>query len=256
MSFTELCQKARLRMIRMHFESKVGHLGGNLSCLDALLYLHHYILTSDDIFILSKGHAAGALYITLWSTGRISDDQLGQFHRDGSKLAGHPVSGWIPEIAVATGSLGHGFPMSTGIALGKRLQKKHGRVYCLMSDGEWQEGSNWEALIFAHHQGLDNLTVIIDLNGLQGFGSTEEIASMTNLIDRIRAFGVDVIEIDGHNEAQLASIGNNQDNGPQFILMNTVKGKGISFMENRMEWHYLPLSQEQFELANRELGAV
>jgi transketolase len=250
-AFRKTAQQARLRLLRMHYESKVGHLGGNLSCLDALLYLHHHLLTPDDTFILAKGHSAGALYVTLWSRGILHDEDLRRFHGDG-KLAGHPVAGWLPEIAVATGSLGHGFPVSTGVALGKRLQNQAGRVYCLMSDGEWQEGSNWEALIFAHHQKLANLTVLVDVNRLQGFGSTTEVASMEGLAKRIAAFGVAITEIDGHDPQALAAIGNTAD-GPQFILLNTIKGKGVSFMENRMEWHYLPLNAQQYEQAVKEV---
>jgi transketolase len=254
LQFQDLARDTRLRLVRMHYESKVGHLGGNLSCLDALLYLHHCVMNEDDIFVLAKGHAAGALYATLWSRNRLSDDELRRFHADGGKLAGHPVAGWMPEIGVATGSLGHGFPVSAGIALGKRLQGQKGRVYCLMSDGEWQEGSNWEALIFAHHHKLDNLTVLVDVNRLQGFGTTAEVASMGDLRRRIAAFDVFTTEIDGHKPEALATIGDVQSDGPQFIMLNTVKGKGISFMENRMEWHYLPLNEQQYQQALTELG--
>lgn len=254
--FKEQLRIAKLRLLKMHYESKVGHLGGNLSCLDVLLYLHHYVLTENDVFVLAKGHAVGALYITLWSTGRLSDDDLIQFHHDGSKLAGHPVAGWLPEITVATGSLGHGFPIATGMAMGKRLQEQDGRIYCLMSDGEWQEGSNWEALIFAAHNQLNNLTVLIDVNGLQGFGTTAEVASMTQLANRIAAFNVPVIEIDGHDPEQLAAISHTTGDGLRFILLNTIKGHGVSFMENRLEWHYLPLTEQQFVLASSELEAL
>ena len=253
MSFKQLCQQARLRLLRMHYESKVGHLGGNLSCLDALLYLHHHVLQTEDTFVLAKGHAAGALYITLWSTGRLSDADLTQFHQDATLLAGHPVAGWLPEIAVATGSLGHGFPVSTGMALAKRLQASSGRIFCLMSDGEWQEGSNWEALIFARHQGLNNLTVLIDVNGLQGFGTTTEVASMGDLFQRLRAFDVRVSVIDGHDPAQLAIMSTPSEEGPHVIFMHTTKGKGVSFMEDRLEWHYLPMNAAQYEQACRDV---
>src|SRR5450830_1161252 len=122
MSFKQLCQEARLRLLRMHYDSKVGHLGGNLSCLDALLYLHHHVLQKEDTFVLAKGHAAGALYIALWSIGRLTDGELAQFHRGAALLAGHSVAGWLQDIALATGSLGHGNPASTGMTLAKRLQ--------------------------------------------------------------------------------------------------------------------------------------
>ena len=146
----------------MHFESGVGHIGGNLSCLDILLSIYHEVLTDADQFVLSKGHAAGALYIALWSVGRLSDDDLKQFHRDGTLLSGHPPAQGIPDIPFATGSLGHGIGLAAGLALGHRLNGAHGRVLCLTSDGEWNEGSTWESLIFARHQNLDNLAVIVD----------------------------------------------------------------------------------------------
>lgn len=251
--FQALRRAARLRLLQMHYEAKVGHIGGNLSCLDATLFLHHFVMQSSDQFVLAKGHSVGALYIVLWSIGRLSDADLKEFHKDHTRLAGHPVSGWLPEIAVATGSLGHGFPVSTGMALAKQLQQQDGRVYCLMSDGEWQEGSNWEALIFAAHRQLERLTVLVDVNGLQGFGSTDEVASMSDLAQRIRAFGATVHEIDGHDPESLLSLLEAPQQGFQVILLKTVKGKGVSFMENKMEWHYLPLNADQFALATQEV---
>lgn len=251
--FPALRRVARLRLLQMHYESKVGHIGGNLSCLDAILFLHHYVMQPEDQFVLSKGHSVGALYIALWSIGRLTDADLQQFHKDHTHLAGHPVAGWMPEIAVATGSLGHGFPVAAGMAKGKQLQDQAGRVYCLMSDGEWQEGSNWEALIFATHQRLDRLTVLVDVNGLQGFGSTSEVASMKDLHQRIAAFGATVRELDGHQAQALEQLLETPQQGFQVILLNTVKGKGVSFMEGKMEWHYLPLNAEQFALAQNEV---
>ena len=139
----------------MHYESRVGHLGGNLSALDALMTLHHHVMEHADTFILSKGHAAGALYITLWSLGLLRDEELETFHADGTLLAGHPVPGWSERIAFATGSLGHGFPVALGMALARHLNGEPGHVYCLTSDGEWQEGATWEALIFWAHRRLE-----------------------------------------------------------------------------------------------------
>lgn len=252
-TFQELRRLARTRLLKMHYESKVGHVGGNLSCLDALLFLHHYTLEQSDTFVLSKGHAVGALYVTLWSIGKLSDKDLLTFHADSTLLAGHPVANWMSQIAFATGSLGHGFSLAAGVAMGKRMREEKGRVFCLCSDGEWQEGSTWEALIFTHHQKLDNLTVLVDVNGLQGFGSTKEVASMDRLRERIAAFGLETMEIDGHDPEALATISQHLPSGPRIVLLRTVKGKGISFMENRMEWHYLPLSAEQYAQALREL---
>jgi transketolase len=173
-----LVSRAYKRLLEMHFRAGVGHIGGNLSALDALLVLHHQLMAPKDVFVLAKGHAAGALYITLWMLGRISDQELDTFHQDGTLLSAHPAPGWSRDIPFATGSLGHGLPDAAGMALGYKLQSLQNEVFCLTSDGEWQEGSNWEALIFAIHQKLTNLTIIIDANRLQGFGTTGGVASM------------------------------------------------------------------------------
>ena len=149
-------QQSKKRLLQMHFESGVGHIGGNLSCLDSLMVLHHKIMNKDDLFVLSKGHAAGALYVTLWSLGRLSDDELKLFHKDHTKLSGHPAPGWLKDIPFATGSLGHGFSLAAGLALSKKIKGEPGRVFCVTSDGEWEEGSNWEALIFSVHQKLNS----------------------------------------------------------------------------------------------------
>jgi transketolase len=247
-SYTSLARRARLRLLRMHYDSGVGHIGGNLSALDLLLTLHHRVLGPRDRFVLSKGHSAGALYVTLWTLGLLSDDDLKTFHRDDTLLAGHPPAHGIPEIPFATGSLGHGLSLAAGLALGKRLRREPGRVYCLTSDGEWNEGTCWEALIFARHQGLTNLTVLVDQNGLQGFGTTEEVADLHPLADKFRAFRVRTHQIDGHDPESIQD-SLEEFGGPQIIVGETRKGRGVSFMENRMEWHYLPLTAELYRQA-------
>jgi transketolase len=244
---------ARRRLLRMHYESRIGHLGGNLSALDAMIALHHRVMAPEDNFILSKGHAAGALYITLWSLGLLADEDLKTFHADGTLLAGHPVPGWSEYIPVATGSLGHGFPVALGMALARQVNGEAGHVYCLTSDGEWQEGAMWEALIFWAHRGLSNITVLVDVNGLQGFGTTREVASMHDLGRRIEGFGVALSHVDGHDHEAIAAAARARPGS--VILLHTVKGKGVSFMENRMEWHYLPLSSEQYAAALIELDS-
>lgn len=255
MKFSELQKTAKLRLLKMHYDAKVGHIGGNLSALDSMLFLHHHVMKNSDQFILSKGHAAGALYITLWSLGKISQDSLSTFHQDKTKLSGHPAPNWIPEIPFATGSLGHGFGLACGMALGNKLQKNDSRIFCLMSDGEWQEGSNFEALIFLNHQQLKNLTILVDCNGLQGFGGTKDVASLDiqKLHDLFSNFDFDVEIIDGHDEKDLQKIAEKKSNRPQIFLMKTKKGHGISFMENKMQWHYLPLSDELYQQAKAEV---
>ncbi len=253
-SMAEIIRRTKARLLRMHFESGVGHIGGNLSALDMILYLHHRELGADDVFLLSKGHAAGALYAALWSLGRLTDDDLSQFHREGTRLSGHPAPGWRADIPFATGSLGHGLSLACGLALGKKLKKEQGRVFCLLSDGEWNEGSTWEGLIFAAHHGLD-LTALVDLNGLQGFGATADVADLDPLAEKIRAFGADVRIIDGHKTDELAAALARRAKGPRVIVARTVKGHGVSFMENKMEWHYLPMTENQYRLALAEIGA-
>ena len=249
--------RARLRLLRMHHEARVGHIGGNLSCLDLLLLLHQEVMGPDDRFVLSKGHAAGAYYVALWSTGRIPDEELATFHRDGTRLAGHPAAGAVDEILFATGSLGHGLGLASGLALAKRLKGEPGRVFCLTSDGEWDEGSCWEALIFARQRGLDNLTILVDLNGLQGFGTTAEVADLGDLAAKLRAFAIPTAEVDGHDrDAILGALrAGGPGPGPDALVARTHKGAGISFMVDRLEWHYLPLSGPQYLRAIQEIEA-
>ena len=247
---------AKRRLLRMHFEAGVGHIGGNLSALDILLALYHFTLTPDDAFVLSKGHAAGALYVALWSVGALSEEDLLTFHQDGTRLSAHPPCSGIDPVLFATGSLGHGPGLASGLALAKHLQGKPGRVFCLTSDGEWNEGSCWEALIFARHHGLTNLAFIVDVNGLQGFGTTREVADLEPLADKFRAFGWQVQEVDGHDVEALreALQEDSVAAGPRILLAATRKGSGVSFMEGRMEWHYLPLDKDLYAQALQDLG--
>ncbi len=250
--FLELSKSARLRLLKMHYKAGVGHIGGNLSALDSILFLHHIVMCSDDAFVLSKGHAIGALYITLWTLGVLSNEDLETFHGEDTRLPGHPSVNTIPEIKVATGSLGHGFPIASGMSLARKLKGTPGRVFCLCSDGEWQEGSNWEALIFSRHHDLSNLVLLVDVNGLQGFGRTREVASMDNLNRYFEMFDMNVVELDGHSPESLGELLTLPSDGRMAYLLNTIKGKGVSFMENKLEWHYLPLSDELYAKAIKE----
>ena len=251
--YEELQKKARTRLIKMHYESNAGHAGGNLSALDILLCLHHGVIKKDDLFVLSKGHAAGALYITLWTMGKIPETELSTFHKDGTRLSGHPPVHGLPEVQFATGSLGHGLSLAAGLALAKKLKREKGRIYCLTSDGEWNEGSCWEALIFAQHHKLDNLTFIVDSNGLQGFGTTKEVADLGSLAEKFKIFGVETLEVNGHDPSSILSALKNNTT-LKAIVAKTMKGKGASFMENKMEWHYLPMTKDQFLQATEELA--
>jgi transketolase len=245
--------KAKKRLLQMHFESGVGHIGGNLSCLETLLVLYHQVLQKDDLFILSKGHAAGALYIALWTKGLLTEEDLKNFHGEKTFISGHPAPRWSEDILFATGSLGHGFPLAAGVVLAKKLKKEPGRVFCLMSDGEWQEGSNWEALIFAVKKELYPLTLIIDANGLQGFGKTQDIGGLEPYAEKFRAMGMPVETVDGHDPAALEKALNRPYPGLRTIIANTRKGNGVSFMQDQMEWHYKPLTEPLYRQALEEL---
>lgn len=245
-------KKARLRLLQLHFDAGVGHIGGNLSCLDALMVLHHEFIGQDDRFILSKGHSAGALYTTLWSLGRLDDETLKTFTRDDTLLGVHPPAAGIPDIRFATGSLGHGLSLAAGTAKALQLSGRPGHVFCLTSDGEWQEGSTYEALVFAAHHKLENLTILIDHNGLQGFGSTAEVASMSSLASRFAGFDVEIESVDGHDPAALRQA-LSVTGRPRILALQTHKGHGVSFMQDRMEWHYLPMNAEQYRQAVAEI---
>jgi transketolase len=240
---------ARNRLITMHYQANCGHLGGSLSCIDALIILYHSIIRPEDRFILSKGHSAGALYVTLWSLGKLSDSDLETFSKDNTLLPGHPSGVGIPDLLFSTGSLGHGPSLSAGLALAAKYKNSGRHIYCLCSDGEWQEGSCWEALAFSVHHQLNNLTIIIDQNGLQGFGKTEDIISCSDLTPRISSFGVHVQRCDGHNCSEIKRLLENKSlSKPNILILDTIKGKGLPF-EGKMESHYLPLSEEQYRAA-------
>ncbi len=253
-SFAQIRLQAQKRLLQMHFESGVGHIGGNLSCLDSLLVLYHQVLQKDDLFILSKGHSAGALYVALWTKGRLKEEDLKKFHGENTLISGHPAAKWSQDILFATGSLGHGFSLAAGVVLAKKLKKEPGRVFCLMSDGEWQEGSNWEALIFSVKKELYPLTLIIDWNGLQGFGSTKDIGGLEPFSEKLRALGMPVEDVDGHDPAALEKVLNRPYPGLRTIITHTHKGNGVSFMADKMEWHYKPLTEPLYRQALEELA--
>lgn len=252
----DIVKQAKLRLLKMHYSSGVGHIGGNLSALDAMLMVFHECLKDNDRFILSKGHSAGALYICLWTLGLISDAELKSFHKDNTRLAGHPPAGGLPLVDFATGSLGHGLSLAAGTALAMRFKGLEGSVYCLTSDGEWQEGSTWEALIFASHQRLSNLIVMVDQNGLQGFGTTEKVASMSSLTQMIQGFGIDLRTVNGHDLVELRKVLSGTRTRPLIVVMETIKGRGVSFMENQMEWHYRPLTKTLYEQAKKDVESA
>ena len=247
----------RLRILELYKAANAGHIACSLSCIDLLIAGFINTKSPEEYFILSKGHAAAALYACLHHTGEISDEVLKTFYKNGTTLTAHPAPNQFKSIPLATGSLGHGLPFGAGIAKANKLKKNNHRTFVLMSDGETNEGTTWEAAHFSRHHQLDNLIVIIDKNGLQGFGDTSEVLGDTSTVAQWSSLGFDVFETDGHdvdaNTALLSSLKNQGNGNPKVIIAKTTKGKGVSFMEDRLEWHYLPMADTLFEQAKNEI---
>ncbi len=253
-------------VITMCSESKSAHLGSCLSCLDILTAAYWHVLKCDpskpsdplrDRFILSKGHAAMALYATLANRGYFPATELKTYNKDNGRLAEHPPANLLPGVEAATGSLGHGLPIANGIAVAGRINGQIYRVYCLMSDGENNEGSVWEAAMFASAQKLQNLCAVIDYNKWQATARSNETLMLAPLIDKWRSFGWDAHEIDGHDVVALAKAMDSIPNGtgkPLALIAHTVKGKGVSFMEDDNNWHYRAPTLEEVTKAHQELG--
>jgi transketolase len=244
--------------------AKVGHVGGDFSVTDILTTLYFGVLRFDparpdwpgrDRFILSKGHCSAALYSVLAKAGFIPPDLLGQFMAPLSPLSGHPNRRRVPGVEANTGALGHGLPIGVGCAIATRLAGAEWRTFVILGDGELQEGSNWEAAMAAGHRGLRGLTAIVDRNRLQQGAGTEETNRLEPLADKWRSFGWDACEIDGHDHAALLeALGAPDPTRPRCVIARTHKGKGVSFMEDRVEWHHKVPSSEQVEQALRELS--
>lgn len=259
---------ARLRgaVIDMSHKAGTPHLGSSLSCVDIVTAAYWDALRIDptrpdapgrDRFILSKGHAATTLYAALAHRGFFRPSLLETYNQDGSKLAEHPGPNCVPGVEAATGSLGHGLPIALGMALAGRLQSRRYRVYVLLSDGECNEGSVWEAAMFAPAQKLDNVCVIVDYNKWQATGRSNETLALAPLRDKWAAFGWDVHEADGHDIGALTRLMRNVPNGsgkPVAIIAHTVKGKGVSFMEDDNNWHYRVPNEREVADAKRQLG--
>ena len=255
----------RMRDLRMVRDSGQGHIGGDFSATDILTTLYFAVLRVDprrpnhperDRFILSKGHCAGALYTTLAYRGFIPMAELDTFVAPLSRLNGHPDRNKVPGVETNTGPLGHGLPGGVGAAIGSQIDGAGWRTFVLTGDGELQEGSNWEAAMTAGHRGLENLTVIVDRNRFQQGDSTENTVTLDPLADRWRAFGWAVEEVDGHDHAALLELFGRlplERGKPTCIIANTVKGKGVSFMENRAEWHHKVPNADQYERGMEEL---
>jgi transketolase len=225
-------------IIRTAYLNKEGHIASALSILDAILVLYTKVMSENDRFVLSKGHGSLALYATLLQTGKISEEEFFSFCQENSKLGGHPSSRKIPEVELSTGSLGHGLPFSIGLALAKKIKKEPGYIYCLIGDGEANEGTTWESALMASTYGLDNLICLMDFNK-----SGERAIKLNTCENKFNSFGWDSYLVsDGNDEKEIK---NNIDNAiifnkskPIFIQLNTTKGKGCPAMENNPEWHH------------------
>ncbi len=240
-------------ILEMYKKANAGHIGSSLSCLEILLHVFSRAAPEDHL-VLSKGHAAAGLYATLAEAGRLDPKLLQTFYKDGTLLAAHPpCSRKIKSIPFGTGSLGHGLSLATGLALSQRFSGKNFHVYAVLSDGDCNEGSTWEAALFAAQHRLARLTVIVDRNGLQGFGSTEDVMRLEPFADKWRSFGFDVsVAENGNDFTSLAKAYDalpSEGEKPRCIVAQTTKGHGVSFMANQMEWHYLPMSDEQYVVA-------
>ncbi|GGE10517.1 transketolase [Aureimonas endophytica] len=260
----EEAREVRKRILVTIGEAGLGHVGGDLSVTDILTTLFFGVLDVEpaapqapgrDRFILSKGHCAAALYTVLARRGFFEEAELSTFMKPLSRLNGHPNRRKVPGVEANTGPLGHGLPIAAGAAMGARLKGETWRTFCVTGDGELQEGSNWEAMMFAGHQQLSNLTLITDRNGLQQGARVDDTNDLSPLGEKLAAFGWEVRDIDGHDHAALLdALGRPGTTKPVFVLARTVKGKGVSFMENGVEWHHKVPSAEQIEAGLKELS--
>jgi transketolase len=258
-------RNVRKTVLTMVFKAGTSHVGAAFSIVDLLVVLYSHILRISsqdpnnperDRFILSKGHACTALYAVLAAKGFFPESYLEEYCCNDGKLAGHPDSHSVPGIEFSTGSLGHGLSVGAGMALVAKIYGQSGRSFILLGDGECNEGQVWEAAMFAAQHQLDNLVAIIDYNHLQGFGKAEEVINMEPVLAKWEAFGWQTATVDGHDFFEIVAVFSRvplTPGKPSVVIARTIKGKGVSFMENRLEWHYKSPNQEQYETALREL---
>ncbi|WP_439393088.1 transketolase [Bradyrhizobium sp. PMVTL-01] len=261
----DFARRIRAHALRMVFKARSSHIGSCLSMADILAVLYTRIMRIDplqpllperDRFILSKGHAAAIIYAALAERGYIPVSDLDSYCENGSALTGH-VSHAVPGVEVSTGSLGHGLPIAVGMAVAAKSAGMKSRIYCLLSDGECDEGSNWEAILFSPHHKLDNLIAIVDFNKIQSFGTVSEVLNLEPFADKWRAFGWETWEVDGHDTVALEKTfaAPPIPGKPRVLIAHTIKGRGVSFMEDKLEWHYKSPSDEQLKAALAEIGA-
>ncbi len=251
-----IAKRVRQSIVKQVHSANSGHPGGALSCADILTDIYFKDITEGDKVILSKGHASAALYAVLAEKGFFDKSELETFRKLGSRLQGHPALGKIPGIDAPSGSLGQGLSVANGIALSFKLDKKDNFVYCILGDGEIQEGQIWEAAMTASHYKLNNVIAFLDHNGLQIDGANEDVMNIMPVKEKFEAFGWYVQEISGHDFEQITSAIANakRQDKPSMIVANTIKGKGVSFMENDAGWHGKAPNDEEYQKAMEELG--
>ena len=259
---SEIAKEVRRSILYMNHYSNASHSGSALSIVELLIVLYFKYLNVDpknpkkeyrDRFILSKGHASTALYAVLAEKGFYDKSVLDKFYIDGGIIPGHLDMEAVPGIDCSAGSLGHGLSIGVGMAIADKNKKSDSKIIVLISDGELNEGSIWEPLLLAPHLRLNNLTVIIDYNKIQSFGITNEVINLEPLNEKLKAFNWEVIEIDGHNFTEIENALTLKHSKPKLIIAHTIKGKGVSFMENKLEWHYRSPNKELLEQALEEL---
>ena len=251
-------RRCAAKILELYKMASAGHIGSSLSCLEILVDLCFGRMEKEDVLVLSKGHAAAALYTTLSLSDRLPEKELSTFYEDGTVLAAHPpCSGAIRAIPFGTGSLGHGLGLACGMAFSCRFTGKSFKVFAVLSDGDCNEGSTWEAALFASQQKLSTLTVVVDLNGVQGIGYTKNILNLEPIVDKWTSFGFAVAVAEDGNDFRSLSRAHEAvktSAAPRCIIARTIKGHGILYMENRVEWHYLPMKDEQYAQALSELA--
>ena len=264
-ALANIANDIRMGGIEQVYEAQSGHPGGSLSCADILAVLYFNQMNIDpkqpesparDRFVLSKGHCAPALYATLARKGYFDKEMLKGFRKVESNLQGHPDMNKVPGVDMTTGSLGQGLSAAVGMAIGSKMDSAGCRVYCLVGDGEIEEGQIWEAAMAASKNKLDNLCVIVDHNGLQIDGKVEEVAGLVDIKEKFESFGFYTMEIDGHDIEEIIhsfEAARSKKGMPTAIIANTIKGKGVSFMENHADWHGKAPNKEQYEEAINEL---
>jgi transketolase len=266
-STTDLARRVRIHVLNMTSLGGSSHIGSAFSIVDILAVLYGKILKYDpsqpcwlerDRFILSKGHAGAAVYATLAEIGFFSVEDLLLHYQDGSRFSGHVSHKNIPGVELSTGSLGHGLGVGAGMSKALKISGSHSRVFVLLSDGECDEGSTWEAILFAQHHHLDNLVAIIDYNKIQSLATVAETMALEPFREKWESFNWSVVEVDGHDHVALVDTLQNLPVGtgkPTVVIAHTTKGKGVSFMENTVLWHYRTARGEEFDLALAELKA-